>query len=520
MNLLPSTPPSPPSLDDDAPAPRWRVVCRTGTGAFGSVDLTHADGALPVAGATFADADTLRLSSACSADPSAAVFEVSYLHADCRIRWHAQAFNALPLPLMTHFVTAQDEDDSDDAIPLGLCLDPASGELGAVQGGGPSFGFCRTPSAVREGDYLLLGAFNISARYVPPARDDDTPRTAALAEIDRLMGLHVTAEDRRLLERVTGAPFAELLAVLREGDGPAARRFLSADRFVHDPAANCKGLHLLRSLLARRITDARRRALGLDAHPDFAAFARDGYVIKDFSTMDEAAVQSLLKMVSGYADADLPELTWKLRSTVGNPDDNNLDLHVDTFAPSWKVWLYAQDIRAEHGPLTYVTGSHRPSEDKLKFLFRASCDPPLDGAAGYGSFRMGMYGSNRTRSEEEASVLSRRKTVVLDSSGCSDGNCTAETKLAPFVADASGVWRCHGCVDDETSYGMPARRGLVGAALSLVVADISGLHARGLSARGVVRRTFVLDGHQNDGGLQRVNPFTYFNPEQTAAGTA
>ena len=100
-------------------------------------------------------------------------------------------------------------------------------------------------------------------------------------------------------------------------------------------------------------------------------------------------------------------------------------------------------------------------------------------------------------------------------------NCTAETitKLAPFVADASGVWRCHGCVDDETSYGMPARRGLVGPAMSLVVADISGLHARGLSARGVVRRTFILDGHKNDGGLQRVNPFTYFNPEQTS-GTA
>ena len=126
----------------------------------------------------------------------------------------------------------------------------------------------------------------------------------------------------------------------------------------------------------------------------------------------------------------------------------------------------------------------------------------------------------RRHAEEEASVLSRRETV-LGGGGGNGSNCTAETitKLAPFVADASGVWRCHGCVDDETSYGMPARRGLVGPAMSLVVADISGLHARGLSARGMVRRTFILDGHKNDGGLQRVNPFTYFNPEQTS-GTA
>ena len=48
----------------------------------------------------------------------------------------------------------------------------------------------------------------------------------------------------------------------------------------------------------------------------------------------QAAVRSLLKMVSGYADADLPGLTWKLRSTVGNPDDNNLDLHVELVNPS------------------------------------------------------------------------------------------------------------------------------------------------------------------------------------------
>ena len=47
--------------------------------------------------------------------------------------------------------------------------------------------------------------------------------------------------------------------------------------------------------------------------------------------------------------------------------------------------------------------------------------------------------------------------------------------------------------------GMAPRRQLVGQKLSLVIADVSGLHARGLSVPGTVRRTFILAGDDNDG---------------------
>ena len=47
--------------------------------------------------------------------------------------------------------------------------------------------------------------------------------------------------------------------------------------------------------------------------------------------------------------------------------------------------------------------------------------------------------------------------------------------------------------------GMAPRRQLVGPKLSLVIADVSGLHARGLSVPGTVRRTFILAGDDNDG---------------------
>ena len=83
---------------------------------------------------------------------------------------------------------------------------------------------------------------------------------------------------------------------------------------------------------------------------------------------------------------------------------------------------------------------------------------------------------------------------------------------APYVADADGVWRCSSCVDeDERDFAMPARRALVGPKLTLLVADVSGLHARGLAAPGTLRRTFVLTGGGGGAvsGLPRVNPFTY-----------
>jgi hypothetical protein len=49
-------------------------------------------------------------------------------------------------------------------------------------------------------------------------------------------------------------------------------------------------------------------------------------------------------------------------------DDKNTDLHVDSCMPSWKIWLYAEDIDESKGPLTYVPGSHHNSKEKLVSL--------------------------------------------------------------------------------------------------------------------------------------------------------
>ena len=441
---------------------------------------------------------------------SSTPFQIALMHDDCRIWWHEQAFNALPLPLMTHY----SDGGSTSPFDLGLCLDQ-QGRLGVVHSGGAYYAQCfpsnvnLTNSQPIAGNFKILGAYNRSAPYIPKlstTRLDGTEELLSemkirydkkLDIIASLVGLHLSGEeDQAMFLRVTNHTIEHLLEYMEQSRadigvlshaGAGCFRFLSSDRFIHDKQGNVLGLHVLRSMLARKVTDARRVRRGASAHPDYEKFNRDGFIMRDMSTMSNEQVLDLLRMVSGYRDDDLPHLVWELRESVGKNVDNNLDLHVDTVAPTWKIWLYAEDIGDEHGPLTYVAGSHAPLVGKLQWLYRASIDPISIGAGSYGSFRMGQYGAL----EEE---LLR---VEVDAGG------------VPFVRDEEGVWRCRGCVDDERTFGMLPRRGLVGGKLTLVVADTSGLHARGLSEEGKVRRTFILHGHGTDGGLPRVNPFEY-----------
>ena len=432
--------------------------------------------------------------------------EIAFLHDDCNVWWHSQAYNAFPLPYFAYFMNPStmrylEVENESQQSRRGICSTTSS--LGIVHTVGPHFGSCLHVNGFCAGDYNLLATYNRTSRYRTPFDINEKGRREqakkAIAKINSLVDRFITSDDVALVERITGQSFQSLMESIRSS-GELAVAVLSADRFVYAPEANKRGLHLLRSILANKLTETRRKTLGLHHHPDYAEFMENGYIIKDFSLMQDTEVLELLRMVSGYNSKDIPDLVWILRTVRGNAEDNNLNLHVDTFAPAWKVWLYAQDISIKDGPLHYVKGSHLPSENKLRFLYRASIDPPIYGAGSYGSFRMGQYGHNNSAEESQASIASQRKFKT------SNGTITDE--LEPYEIDEDGVWRCNSCVDDERDYGMRPRYSIHGQKLSLVIADVSGLHCRGLSVDGTLRRTFILDG-QNDGGLRRVNPFTY-----------
>ena len=119
------------------------------------------------------------------------------------------------------------------------------------------------------------------------------------------------------------------------------------------------------------------------------------------------------------------------------------------------MWLAIGDIEEEHGPYTAVVGSHRNDEAKLRWLYNVSNTPPTYGPGSYGSFRLHE--------------------------------------------------------NEPRAWGMRAARPASMPSLTLLIADVSGLHARGAATPGVERKTLVPADPRMQGGLPRRNPFsTYF----------
>lgn len=177
---------------------------------------------------------------------------------------------------------------------------------------------------------------------------------------------------------------------------------------------NRLGLHESRVRLAHRFAAARRRRLAASVPPEWREqFDRDGFVVvPDFLPSDgfERLRQGLLQtslpareqqqgdtitrrtpigpdLLKGFPQlrALLDDRRWRallayVASTKATPlyylqtistgaaegpPDPQLELHSDTFHPSMKAWLFLTDVAADKGPLTYVAGSHRPSEQRL-----------------------------------------------------------------------------------------------------------------------------------------------------------
>ena len=173
---------------------------------------------------------------------------------------------------------------------------------------------------------------------------------------------------------------------------------------------NRRGLHVWRARLSRRLTDARRRKLAhLVSREDRELFAREGYVVKknfappglyrdllaEIESMSARArefkegdaitrrialtPETLKKLPACRRLLDLPEwrgLTRYVSSFDADPiifvqtiftkvDESRRDpqttMHMDTFHPTMKAWLFLHEVELQDGPFNYVPGSHKRS---------------------------------------------------------------------------------------------------------------------------------------------------------------
>jgi phytanoyl-CoA dioxygenase PhyH len=238
-----------------------------------------------------------------------------------------------------------------------------------------------------------------------------------------------------MLARLSRAAMTPLWAAqLLTGTKSFERNPVIGSRWLND-----HGLHTARVRLAQRIAETRRRHLaGLVSAEDRAAFARDGFVIRQ-NFLPEAEFAELRAQVKAYrgglreiGEGDtilrkialdpktlgaLPALQrllrrpeWRgliryigsrdaepvvwiqsiLRHAHDGPPDPQTALHADTFHPTVKAWLFLTDVAADAGPFTYVPGSHRLTPERLAWEQRMSLSAPraADADTRQGSFRV------------------------------------------------------------------------------------------------------------------------------------
>ena len=291
--------------------------------------------------------------------------------------------------------------------------------------------------------------------------------------------------------RHAGSPLRYALAPLW-----ARQLATSAKSFIDNPLIgsrrlNARGLHRHRALLAARLAEGRRRRLGhLVTAADAAAFDRDGFILRHDALPPEqflrlrdrlfAMSAPAREMVQGNAvtrriaiDAALLAQVPELAALLGAPlwrgatryvasfdseplaylqtifakaqpgdEDPQTVLHSDTFHATMKAWLFLTDVAAADGPFRYVPGSHRRTPARLDWEERR--------AIARGGFdRLSARGSLRIAPEELAAL------------------------------------------------GLPPPHDFAVPANTLIVADTSGFHARGVATRPSVRAEIWGYGRRN-----------------------
>ncbi len=251
---------------------------------------------------------------------------------------------------------------------------------------------------------------------------------------------------------------------------------------IGSPMLNRQGLHVLRRRLADRLGRQRRTRLsGLIPEADRAEFARNGFIVKP-NFLDPATFQAfqaeILRLNADAREAVIGDALTRLipldartlrhlptvrrvlegrqylgllsyvgsfrrrphvfvqtvfsRVRAGEPDVQSF-FHTDTFQPTVKSWLFLEDVGDDAPAFTYVPGSHRLNRRRLAW--------------------------------------ERRMSLTARTAG---DRLTAEGSLRIAERDIPRL-----------GYGSPVR--LAVAANTLIVADTSGIHRRGVTDGRSVR---------------------------------
>lgn len=319
------------------------------------------------------------------------------------------------------------------------------------------------------------------------------PPNASVKELRRLIGKHLAPSDVEMFEKATGSSISMLLGKINDETASAA---MSNSKMVgHE--LNKYGLHPLRALLSERLTNSLRnkRAKSWSRTPELADIISTaistGIVVFPLSRpldscnslqFDDGMILKVLHGISGYRDVHATRISEYTEFTHSSKDEQYY-MHVDTFFPTWKVFIFAPNTTVSSGAFHYVRGSHRNTEGKLRWLYDRTKtwtkDRPfkeLDKS------QLGPFSDNLHGYEGSIRMLGFNPPKGVVEEGNSLGSYSFGSPEPITVGDGYG---------------------------SIVIADTSGLHYRGYAAPGAKRTAarIMSSGGGCGGCVPRLNPF-------------
>ena len=117
------------------------------------------------------------------------------------------------------------------------------------------------------------------------------------------------------------------------------------------------------------------------------------------AVLEDSALKRLFRYCAGHARLPICHI-----ENVHNGSRDSLterdpqkNLHVDTFQPTMKFWLYLEDVTDENGPFVFVPGSNRPHRERMKWEYQMSlrAREHADRYTARGSFRVSQEEAER-----------------------------------------------------------------------------------------------------------------------------
>ena len=266
---------------------------------------------------------------------------------------------------------------------------------------------------------------------------------------------YISDEDMIKFNNVTGVDLKDLYSEIEKNGFDA---YLTNAKHIESELDEL-GLHVFRCILSENIINHRRTNI-LDWK--LKAFCDNGFVVWPNFDNQFDELESLLHQITTNPNLKI-DRNMQSRTDVFVDDDLQYTLHVDTFHPTFKIFLYPHDVKIENGPFCYVPKSHKNTENKLKFLFQSSKD--------------------RTRKILKENLVREDDPILWNDSF----RLTKDT--------------IHENINDElTNLGLDDEYRIEVDANTLIIADTSGFHRRHPLERGFKRKSFRMI-------MDRNNPF-------------